>query len=221
MPRSMARPTAPATRKASGSGDRQRPVEQAGERGADDVLHDEGGVGAEHHHLAMRHVDDAHDAEGDGEADRREQQHRAERQAVPDVLRRSPQVPASSSDARRRRCRRRVASAALLRSPAVARSAAKARHGRRARRSASIGRKLVGFRQVGLQHGGRARQFECGPLTLETVSLAMARVQPANGSGIVGLPNIVCGGGEPDGRVRRAQRQRTQQRRGSYAGGRC
>ena len=36
-------------------------------------------VGAEHHHLAVRHVDDAHHAEGDGEADRGEQQHRAER----------------------------------------------------------------------------------------------------------------------------------------------
>jgi hypothetical protein len=34
----------------------------------------------------MRHVDDAHHAEGDGKADRGEQQHRAERQAVPDVL---------------------------------------------------------------------------------------------------------------------------------------
>jgi len=41
-------------------------LEQAGERGADHLLNDEGGIGAEHHHLAMRHVDDAHDAEGDG-----------------------------------------------------------------------------------------------------------------------------------------------------------
>ena len=58
----------------------------AGYVGADDLLHHEGGVGAEHHHLAMRHVDDAHHAEGDGEADGGEQQHRAEREAVPGVL---------------------------------------------------------------------------------------------------------------------------------------
>ena len=76
--RSIATPTAPATRKASGNGDDQRAVEQARRAGADQLLHDEGGVGAEHHHLAMRHVDDAHHAEGDGEADRGEQQHRAE-----------------------------------------------------------------------------------------------------------------------------------------------
>ncbi len=50
------------------------------------VLHHVGRIGAQHHHLAMRHVDDAHHAEGDGEADGREQQHRTERQAVPEVL---------------------------------------------------------------------------------------------------------------------------------------
>ena len=38
----------------------------------------------------MRHVDDAHDAEGDGKPDRGEQQYRAERNPVPDVLRRVP-----------------------------------------------------------------------------------------------------------------------------------
>ena len=42
-------------------GDEQRPVEQARRMGADHLLHDEGGVGAEHDHLAMRHVDDAHE----------------------------------------------------------------------------------------------------------------------------------------------------------------
>ena len=66
--------------------DQQRVVEQGGIAGADHLLHHEGGVGPDHHHLAMRHVDDAHHAEGDGKADRREQQHRAERQAVPGVL---------------------------------------------------------------------------------------------------------------------------------------
>ena len=71
--------------------DQQRIVEQAGIAGADHLLHHEGGVGADHHHLAMGHVDDAHHAEGDGKPDRGEQQHRAERQAVPGVLHRRPQ----------------------------------------------------------------------------------------------------------------------------------
>ena len=44
-------------------------------------LHDVGGVGAEHHQLAVRHVDDAHDAEGDRQADGDEHQHRAEAEA--------------------------------------------------------------------------------------------------------------------------------------------
>ena len=43
-------------------------------------LHHVGGVGAEHHQLAVRHVDDAHDAEGDRQADRDQHQHRAEAQ---------------------------------------------------------------------------------------------------------------------------------------------
>jgi hypothetical protein len=41
-----------------------------------------GGVGAEHDHLAMRHVDDAHHAERDGETDCGEQQHAAEADAL-------------------------------------------------------------------------------------------------------------------------------------------
>ena len=70
-------------------GDDQRLVEQARiARSRITSWTDEGHVGAEHHHLAMGHVDDAHDAEGDGEPDGGEQQHRAERDAVPGVLRR-------------------------------------------------------------------------------------------------------------------------------------
>ncbi|MGY3646442.1 hypothetical protein ACVWW2_001733 [Bradyrhizobium sp. LM4.3] len=38
----------------------------------------------------MGHVDDAHHAEGDGEPDRGEQQHRAEREAVPSILHGGP-----------------------------------------------------------------------------------------------------------------------------------
>ena len=83
--RSIATPTAPATRKASGNAIGERPLRQ---RRRQQALHDEGRVGAEHHHFAMRHVDDAHDAEGDREADRGEQQHRRRRDAVPEVLQR-------------------------------------------------------------------------------------------------------------------------------------
>ncbi len=90
MSRSMATPMAPATRKAMRQGDEQRGVHETGGDGADGLLHDEGRVGADHHHFAVRHVDDAHDAEGDGETDGGEQQDRTERQAVPDVLSRLP-----------------------------------------------------------------------------------------------------------------------------------
>ena len=99
MPRSMRDADGAGDEEGERQGDDQRPVEQAGRGVADDLLHDEGRVGAEHHHLAMRHVDDAHHAEGDGEADGREQQHRAERDAVPDVLRRRPRRRALAIDA--------------------------------------------------------------------------------------------------------------------------
>ena len=108
--------------------DQQRVVEQAGIAGADDLLHHEGGVGADHHHLAMGHVDDAHDAEGDGKADRGQQQHRAERQAVPGVLHHRPHARDCSGSRRSRwprrarhwaarRCRRPVSSAIASWSP--------------------------------------------------------------------------------------------------------
>ena len=42
------------------------------------LLHDERGVGAGHDELAVRHVDDAHLAEGQRQAERGEQQHRAD-----------------------------------------------------------------------------------------------------------------------------------------------
>jgi len=67
-------------------GDDEVPPEEAGrQRRAEDFLHDIGGIGAEHDHLAMRHVDDPHHAEGDGEADRGEQQHAAEADALEEV----------------------------------------------------------------------------------------------------------------------------------------
>ena len=52
------------------------------QRDADEVrhpeLHDVGRVGAEHHQLAVRHVDDAHDAEGDRQPDGDQHQHGSE-----------------------------------------------------------------------------------------------------------------------------------------------
>ena len=73
----------------------------------------------------MGHVDDAHLAEGDGKADGREKQHRAEADAVGDVLQRGPerQPLLDRRDARQRRptsrsrAGRRAANAAALRCP--------------------------------------------------------------------------------------------------------
>ena len=67
------------------AGDEERGGNRHQDRGADVFgiaqLHDVGGVGAEHHQLAVRHVDDAHDAEGDRQADRDQHEHRSEAQA--------------------------------------------------------------------------------------------------------------------------------------------
>ncbi len=52
---------------------------------AKELLADKSGIGAEHDHLAMRHVDDAHHAEGDGEPDRGQQQHAAEADALEQI----------------------------------------------------------------------------------------------------------------------------------------
>jgi hypothetical protein len=49
---------------------------------AEQALAHVGGVGADHQQFAVRHVDDAHQAEGDGQAQRRQQQHAAQRDAV-------------------------------------------------------------------------------------------------------------------------------------------
>ena len=50
------------------------------------LLDDPGGIGAEHHQLAVRHVDDTHDAEGDRQAGGGDDQHEAEAQAEEDGL---------------------------------------------------------------------------------------------------------------------------------------
>ena len=71
-------------------GNQQRIVEQPGITGADDFLHHERDIGPDHDHLAVGHVDHPHHPEGDGETDGGEQQHRAERQAVPGILHGGP-----------------------------------------------------------------------------------------------------------------------------------
>ncbi len=90
MPRSIEDADAARHQEGERQGDQERGVEEVRRRGANDLLHDEGRGGTQHDHLAMRHVDDAHGAEGDGKSDGRQQQHGAERDAVPDILRGFP-----------------------------------------------------------------------------------------------------------------------------------
>ncbi len=70
-----ARPSAPATTKR----DRQRRRAATARRCAMTCCSDVGGVGAGHDELAVRHVDDAHLAEGQGQAERGQQQDRRRR----------------------------------------------------------------------------------------------------------------------------------------------
>jgi hypothetical protein len=49
-------------------------------------LHDIGGVGAQHHQFAVRHVDDAHHAEGNRQPNRDQHQHRSEAEAEEERL---------------------------------------------------------------------------------------------------------------------------------------
>ncbi len=74
-------PTSAATMNATGTASGRYQSNAPG-RYAEQVLHDVGGVGADHDQFAVRHVDDAHQAVGDGEAQRRQQQDRAEAHAA-------------------------------------------------------------------------------------------------------------------------------------------
>ncbi len=51
----------------------------------EDLLHDIGCVGADHQHLAVSHVDDAHQPEGDGQAEAHQEQDRPEAHPVEEV----------------------------------------------------------------------------------------------------------------------------------------
>ena len=63
---------------------RHQRVERQGFRGEtlEQHLHHIGGVGPEHQHLAVGHVDNPEQAEGDGQTQRRQQQDRTQRQAA-------------------------------------------------------------------------------------------------------------------------------------------
>ena len=65
-----------------GNGDEQRQVESGRRIQAERFLDHECGVGAEHDHLAVGHVDDAHHAECDRETDGGQQQNRSQAEAL-------------------------------------------------------------------------------------------------------------------------------------------
>ena len=125
MLRSIRTPIGAGDQKGQRDRHRQRPVEAGREARATELLDDVGRVGAEHHHLAVRHVDDAHHAEGDGEADRGQQQHRAQADAVDQTFWAAATSLSRAFDParpqrRRRRARRRAPSpAATPGSPAL------------------------------------------------------------------------------------------------------
>ncbi len=64
------------------SGDAKGKVDGESEPGAKNVLRDVTRISADGDHFAVRHVDDAHQAEGDGEAERDHQQNGAEAEAA-------------------------------------------------------------------------------------------------------------------------------------------
>ena len=150
----------------------------------------------------MRHVDDAHHAEGDGEPDRGEQQHRAERDAVPDVLRRVPQFerrpdPADGPIRGALQC--------SLGTRLVARQQ---RHRRAvaARRHDVDRRELVGLQLVGGKHRRRAR-FDHRPLDGRIGLLADRGVERPDRAGI-GCRKHRPRRLQPHRRIRRAERER-------------
>ena len=92
-----------------GQRDEEVGVEVVRPRRPEPVLHDERRVGAERHELAVGHVDHAHQAEHDGEAERHQQQDRGERSALEEQSRRpgsgAPSARCSGSRARPPRAR--------------------------------------------------------------------------------------------------------------------
>ena len=207
MVRSIRMPAAPRDHESERHGDRQRIVEQRRIVAADELLHDEGRVGAEHHHLAVRHVDDAHDAEGDGEADRREQQHRAEREAVPGVLHGVPDRQACSGSWRGGGGGRCTRGGCLAGTPS---SSASASWSPRSRMTAMAAILSASARFVVGQHDGGARLAH-RLLDARVVFRGQRLVQRRQRAGVARLENrlrrVVALAG-----VRRHQRQAAERR---------
>ncbi len=109
---------------------------------ANRVLHQIRSVRADHHQLAMRHVDDAHHAEGDREPGGGEQQNRAEAQAVIRVLQPGPQAQMEIDRAHRALDRRRHGRGW----PAATIESTRAPRCRRDRASVEIAASLSAFR---------------------------------------------------------------------------
>ena len=153
----------------------------------------------------MRHVDDAHDAEGDGKADRRQQQHRAERDAVPDVLAGRPNGQ-RAVDAWRSPWSRRPSA----RRPAVASNEVSSDSASRSPRapSTSIAASLSASARSETSTA-EARACSSRALTLGIGLLGDRRVERGDRRRI-GIAEHGFGGGEPHGRIGGAERQRAE-----------
>ena len=88
MPRSMAMPTRRGDQKSQRHRHRQRPVD------GQPLLRQPGGIGAQHHQLAVRHVDHAHHPESDRQPDGGQNQHRSQRQPEEQGFRPAQQLQA-------------------------------------------------------------------------------------------------------------------------------
>ena len=64
--------------------------------GFEQVLHHVGGVGPQHHQLAMGHVDDSHQAKNNGQTQGRQHQHRTDGQAVEQGVKQGSHGPGNS-----------------------------------------------------------------------------------------------------------------------------
>jgi len=99
---------APLDRDADRSCDEERGRNGDDDRETDVIRHQElndvGGVSTEHHQFAVRHVDDAHDAEGDGETDRDQHEDGTLAQAVNQRLHARIEAPVAFDDAQALLC---------------------------------------------------------------------------------------------------------------------
>ena len=171
-------------------------------------LHDVRRVSAEHHHLAVRHVDDAHDPEGDRESRRGKDQHRAE--ASPKKSVSMPREHAASRvDALHGRGRGRA-----HRGIALAEAAVRRRLDQGGQPIAHVGAESVRQRGHGPQTTARVLPIKGGQrqrgLDLarnRSIGLA-ARASPEQlDRGVVERAHHVLHGGQSDARIRTGERE--------------